>query len=64
MAPRTLNDGHDTYGGKSHVFDVIQVLNDSLPGASTIHLVSGVARRVSRPVGERKPISQNLINRL
>lgn len=64
MATRTLNDGYSTYGSKSHALDVIQVLDDSLPGASAVHPISGVASRIGRPARERKPISQNLVNRL
>lgn len=64
MAPRTLNNGHETYGSESHALDVIQVFDNSLPGASTVHAVSGITRRVSRAISLRKPISQDLIDRL
>lgn len=62
--PSALNGRCNTYGGKSHILDIIQVLDDPLPCASTVHLIPGVARRVSCPVCERKPIRKDLVNRL
>ena len=53
-----------THSSKAHVLNVVQMIDNTLPAATTIYLIPGVASRCSGPISPCKPVSEDLVNGL
>jgi len=53
-----------THGGKAHPLDIIQLVDDALPAPPAVDLIACIAGRRRRPVGARKTVGEQLVDRL
>src|SRR5277367_4822765 len=58
------SNGGDPNRRKAHALDIVEVVDDTLPRASTVYPVSGIACGRCGSISAGESISQNLVNRL